>query len=100
MNIDSISYLYPPLWGPNSYQPGSSMHRVIKQAQWLKANMPFDKATWDKPFLNDLQALDVAFINGDGIHLRPNPKLDYLKIEEKAIDYNIGPFIDAFSVLT
>jgi len=26
------------------------MHRIIKMAQWLKGNMPFGKATWDKPF--------------------------------------------------
>jgi len=99
MRFDNVTYQYPPLWGSNSYQPGSSMHRIIKQAQWLKANMPNDKATWDKPFLTDEEALDIAaFVNDDRIHNRPSPKtLDYPNKEEKAIDYAIEPFIDTFS---
>lgn len=96
---NQLTYLYPPLWGPEGYQPGSSMHRNIKQAQWLKANMPYDKSTADAPFLTDAEALDVAaFINSDGIHKRPNPKnLDYPHAAEKAIDYAHGPFVDPFT---
>lgn len=100
MMAGAVTYQYPPLWGASGYQPGSSMHRVIKQAQWLKANMPQDKATWDKPFLKDEEALDLAaFINDDKIHHRPDVKsFDYPVMGEKAIDYGIGPFIDSFSV--
>jgi thiosulfate dehydrogenase len=100
MDSAGITYTYPPLWGASSYQPGSSMHRLIKQAQWLKANMPYDKATWNKPFLTDQEAIDVAaFVNDEG-HKRPEVKdFDYPHPEEKAIDYAIAPFIDTFSVL-
>jgi thiosulfate dehydrogenase len=96
---DKSTYQYPPLWGAEGYQPGSSMHRNIKQAQWLKANMPHDKATADKPFLTDKEALDIAsFVNSDKIHKRPNPKnFDYPHAEEKAIDYAHQPFVDPFS---
>ncbi|MGX5817527.1 c-type cytochrome [Chitinophaga lutea] len=96
---DQQGYAYPPLWGPYGYQPGSSMHRIIKQAQWLKANMPYDKASWNKPFLTDAEALDIAaFVNDDKIHPRPDPEnFDYPHIEEKALDYDRGPFIDTFS---
>ena len=99
MNADSVSFLYPPLWGDQTYQPGSSMHRVIKQAQWIKANMPFDSAKWDKPVLTDEEAFDIAaFVNDDRIHSRPNPaSLDYPFPEDKAIDYGKGPYIDTFS---
>lgn len=99
MAYDSSSYIYPPLWGSKSYQPGSSMHRVIKMAQWLVANMPQDKATHEKPFLKPDEALDLAaFINDDDIHLRPVVKeYQYPNIEEKPIDYDRGPFIDSFS---
>jgi len=99
MRPDGITYLYPPLWGKYGYQPGSSMHRIIKQAQWLKSNMPQDKATWQKPILTDNEALDIAaFVNDDKIHFRPNPKtIDYPNIGDKAIDFGIGPFIDSFS---
>lgn len=93
------TYQYPPLWGATSYQAGSSMHRVIKQAQWLKANMPFDSASWDKPVLTDEEALDVAaFVNDDSIHFRSSPKnFDYPVAKHKAIDYGKGPFADTFS---
>jgi thiosulfate dehydrogenase len=96
---DNVTYIYPPLWGEKAYQAGSSMHRIIKQAQWLKANMPFDKASWNKPFLSDEEALDIAaFINDDNIHRRPYVKsFDYPHPEEKAIDYDQGPFTDTFT---
>jgi thiosulfate dehydrogenase len=99
MRADSVTYVYPPLWGTHSYQPGSSMHRIIKQAQWLKGNMPFDKATRDKPVLKDEEALDIAaFVNDDKIHSRPGVEsFDYPEIGEKSIDYGIGPFVDTFS---
>lgn len=100
LRADNVTYVYPPLWGANSYQPGSSMHRIIKQAQWLKANMPYDKATWNKPFLTDAEALDIAaFVNDDAQHQRPDVKsFDYPHAVEKAIDYDKGPFADTFSI--
>ena len=100
LNADKTTYIYPPLWGAYGYQPGSSMHRVIKQAQWLKANMPYDKVMVDKPFLTDEEALDIAaYVNNDDLHKRPNPKtFDYPHAEEKAIDYDKAPFADTFSV--
>lgn len=100
-NPGDSSYQYPPLWGQYAYQPGSSMHRVIKQARWIKANMPNDQATYFKPILTDEEAVDIAsFVNDDRIHTRPNPKtLDYPFPGEKAIDYGHGPFVDSFSEL-
>ena len=99
MRPDNIAYKYPPLWGLKAYQPGSSMHRIVKLAQWLVSNMPYDKATHDKPYLTSAQALDLtAFINDDKIHKRPFVKeYQYPNAEEKAIDYDRGPFKDPFS---
>jgi thiosulfate dehydrogenase len=101
-NADSSTYIYPPLWGPSSYQNGSSPSRVIKLARFIKANMPDKKATWKKPYLTDEQALDVAaFINDGKLHPRPQRKAkdvpDYADIKMKAIDYEFGPYIDTFS---
>ena len=98
LRADKITYVYPPLWGGSGYQPGSSMHRIIKQAQWLKANMPYDKATAAKPFLTDAEALDIAaFVNDDQLHSRPSPKsFDYPHPVEKSIDYDHGPYADSF----
>jgi len=99
MALNNVSYQYPPLWGPKAYQPGSSMHRIVKLAQWLVSNMPYDKATHDQPFLTSAEALDLAaFINDDQIHQRPYVKeFQYPNPEEKAIDYDRGPFKDPFT---
>jgi len=101
-NADSTTYVYPPLWGPWSYQKGSSPSRVLKAARFIKANMPDKKATWDKPFLTDEQAIDVAaFIDDYEIHPRPEKKdksvADYPDYKMKAIDYDTGPYVDTFS---
>jgi thiosulfate dehydrogenase len=63
--------------------------------------MPYDKATHDKPFLTSQEAFDLAaFINDDSIHQRPSVKeFDYPHFEEKAIDYDRGPFNDTFPAL-
>ncbi len=99
MQDNDVTYIYPPLWGAKSYQPGSSMHRIIKMSQWLVANMPHGIATHKKPLLTSEQAFDLAaFINDDEIHERPVVKeFQYPKYEEKAIDYDRGPFADTFS---
>ncbi len=99
MNLENTTYTYPPLWGPKSYQEGSSMHRVLKAASFIKYNMPNALATLDKPVLTDQEALDVAaFINDGSIHKRPVPKhVDYVNLKSKPVDYFKGPYLDGFS---
>ena len=99
---DSAAYTYPPLWGKDAYQAGSSMHRVVKAARFIKANMPDKQATWKSPVLSDEEAIDVAaFINNDAEHARPHKKGmtsgDYPAINVKPIDYDMGPYKDTFS---
>lgn len=95
-NSDSISYLYPPLWGDHAYQAGSSMYRVIKLSGWLKANMPYDSARHDKPVLTDEEAIDVAaYVNS---RPRPHPaSFDYPRPDKKPIDHDRGPYSDSFT---
>ena len=102
MRPDSVCYLYPPLWGPWSYQKGSSPSRVLKLARFLKANMPDKKATWQKPVLTDEEAIDIAaYVNSDELNPRPQKKdpehPDYPNPKYKAIDYDKGPYLDSFS---
>lgn len=95
---DSSTFTYPPLWGENSYQPGSSMFRIIKAAQFIKANMPFGTAFWDKPKLSDEEALDVAAYINSSEHFRPSKGgADYKDIRTKYVDYPFGPYDDPFS---
>jgi thiosulfate dehydrogenase len=101
MNDENTTYIYPPLWGLKSYQEGSSMHRVIKAASFIKYNMPDKIATLEKPVLTDQEALDVAsYINDGRIHPRPKPRpgqIDYANVKTKPIDYFKAPYLDDFS---
>jgi thiosulfate dehydrogenase len=57
--------VYPPLWGPRSFNWGAGMARVDLAAGFIKANMPFDQPRT----LSDQDAWDVAaFIDS---HERP-----------------------------
>lgn len=95
---DSSTYEYPPIWGPYGYQPGSSMFRLIKAAQFIKANMPFDQASWKNPVLSDEEAFDVAAYINSPDHLRPTKEgPDYNDISTKYVDYPFGPYDDHFS---
>lgn len=99
MRLDNVCYEYPPLWGLKSYQPGSSLHRVVKAATFIYANMPNKTSSFDKPKLTVEEAFDVAaFINDDRIHKRPvnNGLVNYPNYKTKPLDYGIGPFVDSF----
>lgn len=97
--VDSSTYEFPPLWGEHGYQSGSSMFRLIKAAQFIKANMPYNIATWNKPVLTDEEAFDVAAYINSPNHKRPlgNGNLDYKDITTKYVDYPYGPYDDPFS---
>jgi thiosulfate dehydrogenase len=96
---DNSTYQYPPLWGMKSYQEGSSMHRVLKAARFIKYNMPNLTTKFDKPTLTDQEALDVAaYVNDTKIHPRPKSKYKaYENILTKPMDYFKGPYNDTFS---
>lgn len=85
-------YVFPPLWGADSFNDGAGMHRVLTAARFIKAKMPLGQ-----PDLNDDQAFDVAaFINS-----KPRPQMagleqDYPDRATKPIDGPYGPYADAF----
>jgi thiosulfate dehydrogenase len=99
LDASKVFYTYPPLWGKEAYEAGSSMHRVSKMATWIKANMPHQIAKYNAPVLTDQEALDLAaFINNDEIHVRKKPqRADYPNPKTKPFDYDRGPFADTFS---
>ena len=101
MTADKSTYTNPPLWGPKSYQVGSSMHRVLKAASFIRANMPNKLASWENPVLTEQEALDVAaFVNDGRIHPRPkSTRVSYANINTKPVDYFEGPYLDSFPTL-
>ena len=95
---DQIEYVYPPLWGPESFNAGSNMNRISKMATFIKANMPFG-TNYDKPAFTDEETFDVAaFVLDDRIHPRPTTNAgDFPNLAEKPIDYAKGPYVDGKS---
>jgi thiosulfate dehydrogenase len=97
--LDTVThsgYLYPPLWGPDSYNIGAGLYRLSRMAGYVKDNMPFGVSHGNAQ-LTDEQAWDVAaFINAQP---RPHKDLsgDWPQISTKPMDYPFGPFTDTFS---
>lgn len=91
-------YLYPPLWGKESYRVGSSMHRVSILARFIKYNMPFDTALPSQPILSDEEAWDIsAYVNSEHLNPRPGPIPNGFSIKDfKPFDFPAGPYADIF----
>jgi thiosulfate dehydrogenase len=89
-------YRSPPLWGPDSYNNGAGMDRLLTAAAFVKHNMPFG-TTFDAPLLTDDDAYDVAaYINSQPRPEKPNLERDYPNRLQKPVDTANGPFADGF----
>jgi thiosulfate dehydrogenase len=93
---DARGYLYPPLWGPDTYNDGAGMTRLITAARFIRANMPFG-ATYANPILSEEDAWDVtAYINTQTRPERANLDLDYPDRSRKPVDAPFLPHPDDF----
>ena len=95
-SFDSVGYIYPPLWGQNSYAVSAGMFRLSKLASFVKHNMPLG-ATYTDPLLTNEEAWDVAaYINS-----QPHPMKmfasDWPVLKTKPVDYPYAPYTDGFS---
>jgi thiosulfate dehydrogenase len=93
---DGIEYLYPPLWGPHSYNDGAGLFRLSNFARYAKNNMP-QGVLHLNPLLTDEEAWDVAaYVNS-----QPRPHIetpgDWPDIKKKPVDHPFGPYADSFS---
>jgi thiosulfate dehydrogenase len=87
-------YVFPPLWGPDSFNNGAGMHRVLTAARFIKAKMPLGQ-----PDLTDDQAFDVAaYINSKPRPQMANLDRDYPDRTTKPIDGPYGPYADEFPI--
>lgn len=70
---NGIGYMFPPLWGPDSYNKGAGMQRIKTLAQFIKGNMPLGRNF----SLTDQQSLDIALYIW--LQDRPrNPRVSWL----------------------
>jgi thiosulfate dehydrogenase len=86
-------YLFPPLWGPDSYNIGAGMARVLTAARFIKARMPLGN-----PALTDDEAFDVAaYMNAQQRPGAANLEKDYPDLKRKPVDSPYPPYADSFS---
>lgn len=56
---DAQGYVFPPLWGPDTFNNGAGMNRLAMATRFVKHNMP-QGTNFDAPQLSDDDAYDVA----------------------------------------
>ena len=87
-------YVFPPLWGADSFNSGAGMHRVLTAARFIKGKMPLGR-----PDLTDDEAFDVAaYINSQPRPEMAHEDLDYPDRRTKPVDTGYGPFADPFTL--
>ena len=87
-------YVFPPLWGPDSFNTGAGMHRLLTAAPFIKARMPLGS-----PDLTDDEAYDVAaYINAQPRPEMANLAADFPDKRTKLIDAPYPPFVDPFPI--
>jgi thiosulfate dehydrogenase len=89
-------YKYPPVAGPDSYNNGAGMARILTAAGFVRHNMPLG-TTFDAPVLSDADAYDAAgWINSLDRPEKPDLAKDYPVRMQKPVDAPYGPYADGF----
>ncbi|OYQ75195.1 c-type cytochrome [Wohlfahrtiimonas sp. G9077] len=78
--------IFPPLWGPNSFNAGAGMHHISKASSFIKYNMPIaarKEGAWGQGhILTDQEALDIAAY----FTQQPRPALNEKKAKVKMLE--------------
>ena len=94
---DANGYMFPPLWGSDSYNNGAGMARITLAAGFIKGNMP-SGVTHTSTVLSDEQAFDVsAYINSQPRPVKANLDKDFPARKNKPVDAAFPPYTPGFS---
>ncbi|RAI45047.1 c-type cytochrome [Rhodoplanes roseus] len=92
-----LGYMVPPLWGPDSFNDGAGMARLITAANFLHFNMPHGTDYLD-PQLSVEDAWDLAaFMISQPRPRRAGLDKDFPDLLAKPVDTPYGPYADGFS---
>jgi thiosulfate dehydrogenase len=98
IGVNGAGYQFPPLWGPDSFNNGAGMSRLLTAAAYAMHTMPIG-TTFDAPVLSDEDAYDVAaYIISQKRPQKANLDRDFPIRLQKPIDTPYGPYADGFSV--
>jgi thiosulfate dehydrogenase len=91
-----LGYMVPPLWGPDSFNDGAGMARLITAANFVHFNMPHGTDYVD-PQLTVEQAWDVAaYVISQPRPTKAGLAKDFPDLLTKPIDTPYGPYADGF----
>jgi thiosulfate dehydrogenase len=94
--ITGAGYQFPPVAGPDSYNNGAGMTRILAAAAFVRHNMPLG-TMFDAPVLSDSDAYDVAaYINSLDRPVKADLDQDYPVRTQKPVDAPYGPYADGF----
>lgn len=90
---DAQGYAFPPLWGPDSFNTGAGMNRLVMAARFVKHNMPLG-ASHDATQLSDDEAYDVsAFMVSQPRPVKANLEADFPARWNKPVDAAFPPYL-------
>jgi thiosulfate dehydrogenase len=91
---DGQGYLFPALWGPDSFNNGAGMNRLLTAAAFIKNNMPLG-TTHASPQLSDDEAYDVAaYVLSQPRPVKAGLDKDFPARWNKPVDAAFGPYVD------
>ncbi|MBL8306173.1 MAG: c-type cytochrome, partial [Rubrivivax sp.] len=94
---DAQGYLFPPLWGPDSFNTGAGMNRMLMATRFIRHNMPLG-ASHAAGQLSDDEAFDVAaFMLSQPRPAKANLEADFPARWNKPIDAAFPPYVLGFS---
>lgn len=95
---NGAGYQFPPLWGPDSYNNGAGMSRLLTAAAYAMHNMPIGTA-FNAPVLADEDAYDVAaYVISQKRPEKADLDKDFPVRLQKPVDTPYGPYADGFSL--
>jgi thiosulfate dehydrogenase len=95
---DVKGYLYPPVWGPDSFNTGSGMNRLLTAMRYLKPDTPIMGATHKDVVLSDIEAYDVAgYLVSMPRPVKANLEQDFPERWNKPVDAAYPPYVDGMS---
>jgi len=95
--LPNFGYLMPPLWGPDSFNDGAGMARLVTAANFVHFNM-LNGTSYTRPRLSQQEAWDVAaFVISQPRPAYPAREKDFPDLLNKPVDTPYGPYADGFS---
>lgn len=90
---DAMGYQFPPVWGPDSFNTGAGMNRILMAMRFVKHNMPLG-VTHTTTVLSDDEAFDVSgYLVSKPRPEKANLDRDFPARWNKPIDAAFPPYV-------